>query len=196
MPRFIVATTITLGGLALLPACERVPESMREHGSPSATATIVAEPVRPPPPAPAASAGYVGSLRAQQKIEWIDAPETPDVAAAVRAQLATTKGKGRQLLVYVGATWCEPCQRFHEAVRKGELDASFPTLTILAFDRDRDGEALATADYVSTYIPLFAVPAPNGKATGKQIEGSIKGNGAVGEITPKLQALLAQAPRG
>ena len=104
------------------------------------------------------------------------------------------KGEGRSVLVYVGATWCEPCQRFHHAVEQGELDAAFPHLSVLAFDADRDHEALATAGYFSRLIPLFAIPQSDGHSSGKQIEGSVKGETAVSEITPRLRALVASAP--
>jgi hypothetical protein len=94
--------------------------------------------------------------------------------------------------VYVGATWCEPCQRFHHAAERGELDAAFPTVTVLAFDLDRDRERLASAGYVSKYIPLFALPGPDGTASGKQIEGGVKGDGAVGNIVPRLKEMLSE----
>lgn len=113
-----------------------------------------------------------------------------EVSVAVRRELASAKSEGREVLVYVGATWCEPCQRFHEAAARGELDAAFPRLTLVEFDLDRDGDRLRTSGYASQYIPLFALPGADGRGTGKQIEGSIKGNGAVAEITPRLRALL------
>jgi thiol-disulfide isomerase/thioredoxin len=115
-----------------------------------------------------------------------------DVAPLVRSERARVVADGRQLVVYVGATWCEPCQRFHHAVELGELDTTFPRLTLLEFDNDKDHERLATAGYVSQYIPLFALPKEDGNASGKQVEGGIKGEGAVGFVTTKLQGFLEQ----
>jgi thiol-disulfide isomerase/thioredoxin len=109
----------------------------------------------------------------------------------VKAAYAREHADGRTLLVYVGATWCEPCQRFHHAVDSGQLDASFPKLTFLAFDADKDGEALANGGYYSRLIPLIAIPNADGKASGRQIEGGIKGDGTVAFITTKLQGLLS-----
>lgn len=94
--------------------------------------------------------------------------------------------------MYVGAAWCDPCQAFHRAVEHGDLDATFPKVTLLEFDLDRDGQRLASAGYVSKYIPLFALPAPDGAASGKQVEGAIKGPGSVAFIVPRLRTLLAQ----
>jgi thiol-disulfide isomerase/thioredoxin len=152
-------------------------------------------PTPAPPPSASASAAATGGsfvLAPHDGVRWMTAPEgLGDVASAVREAAARERGDGRVLLVYVGATWCEPCQRFHHAVDHGELDAAFPRLSVLAFDLDRSSEALATAGYVSRLIPLFALPAADGRASGRQIEGSVKGSSAVDEIAPRLRGLLA-----
>jgi hypothetical protein len=119
-------------------------------------------------------------------------PAAGAIEPAVREELARAAAEKRRLIVYVGATWCEPCQKFHHAAADGQLDATFPDLTLLEFDLDRDGQRLASAGYTSKYIPLFAVPAEDGRASGKQVEGGIKGDGAVAYITPRLQTLLGK----
>ena len=124
------------------------------------------------------------------KVEFLVAPPTGEVATIVDSEQKRAAREGRKLLVYVGATWCEPCQRFHHAAADGKLDAAFPTLRFVEFDSDRDSERLATAGYVSRFIPLFARPGSDGRASGRQIEGSVKGEGAVDEITPRLRQLL------
>ncbi len=125
-----------------------------------------------------------------RKLELVEAPPGPDVAALVKTQLARSAAEGRKLLVYVGATWCEPCRRFHAAAEAGQLDAQFPDLQLLVFDLDRDAERLAAAGYVSQYIPLFTLPDRDGRASARHIEGSIKGDSAVVEIGPRLRSLL------
>lgn len=115
-----------------------------------------------------------------------------DVAETVRREVVRAKADKRELLVYVGAKWCEPCQYFHNAAAAGQLDATFPGLRLVEFDLDRDAEALARAGYSSKMIPLFAVPRDDGSGSGEQIEGSIKGPGAVSQIAPRLQALLSK----
>lgn len=110
-----------------------------------------------------------------------------------KAEAERAKKDGRALLVYVGATWCEPCQRFHQASTAGEVTGDLPPLRMLEFDLDRDAERLAASGYSSKMIPLFAVPGPDGRGTDLRIEGSIKGSGAVSNIVPRLRALLAQA---
>ncbi len=167
--------TLALLGLAAVAGCDRGDSTATPAPSPSSS---TAAPATPLVLAPASG------------IRWTQAPAGSDVAAVVRSSLAQARADGRRLLVYVGATWCEPCQRFHHAVDAGELDAAFPRLSIVGFDADHDGEALAAAGYASRLIPLFALPNDDGRASGKQIEGSVKGAAAVSEITPRLRALL------
>jgi hypothetical protein len=126
---------------------------------------------------------------APRHVQFVKAP-AEDVASTVKKQLETAKSDKRDLVVYVGATWCEPCQRFHAAAERGELDAAFPGLLLLEFDLDRDGERLAADGYSSQFIPLFVVPNADGTASSRRFEGSVKGDGAVADITPKLRTIL------
>jgi hypothetical protein len=127
----------------------------------------------------------------QGHVVLVDAPDGP-AAPVVRDALSRASAERRRLLVYVGATWCEPCQRFHHAAEQGQLDAAFPNLTLLVFDGDRDIGRLKQAGYVSKYIPLFVLPNADGTSSGQQTEGGHKGEDAVAEITPRLQELLAR----
>lgn len=117
-------------------------------------------------------------------------PAGRPVADVIRAALPAARARGRDVIVYVGASWCEPCMRFHDAVAAGQLDETFPTLTLLELDLDRDRAGLEEAGYRSRMIPLFAVPADDGRSTGRMIQGSVKGEGAVANIVPRLQELL------
>lgn len=145
-----------------------------------------AEPTAPAAPVASAPARPAGKMRVRE------AAAEGDVDKVVRVALAEAIHDKRRLVVYVGAVWCEPCQRFHRAAERGELDAAFPDVDLLSFDLDRDGERLASAGYVSKLIPLFALPGPDGRASGKQVEGGIKGDGAVAFMAPRLQKMLAE----
>lgn len=136
-------------------------------------------------PAPEASRGG--------KVALVAAPPGEEVAALVARERDKARASGGRLVVYVGASWCEPCTRFHDAAKAGELDATFPGLVLLEFDHDRDEARLETAGYASKMIPLFAIPGPDGRASGKQLEGAIKGKGAVGFIAPRLRRLLDES---
>jgi len=112
-----------------------------------------------------------------------------DVATLVLGFVRASRAEGRIPLVYVGATWCEPCQYFHQAAERGELDAELPPMALLEFDQDSDGSRLAAANYSSRMIPLFVVPAADGRGSARRIEGSIHGPGSPAQIAPRLRAL-------
>lgn len=116
------------------------------------------------------------------------AGEVPQLVTAARAEADRA---GRVLVVYVGATWCEPCQYFHRAADAHALDRIFPRVTFLEFDLDRDADRLAAAGYASEMIPLFVRPDTTGRGSARRIAGSVHGPGAVDEITPRLRAILA-----
>ena len=139
----------------------------------AAGALVACEHERPPPPG---------------KVEVIAAPAGIEIPPWVHDRIIAARD--RQVIVYVGAPWCEPCKHFHDALASGQLDAAFPRLTVLEFDQDRDADHLMAAGYTSRLIPLFVRPRPDGQASGRSIEGSIKGAGAVAEITPRLRELL------
>jgi thiol-disulfide isomerase/thioredoxin len=140
-----------------------------------------------PAPSTSASAG---------KVDWVVVPITTEpLPHVVKRELERARGDGRDLVIYVGATWCEPCQHFHEAVKRGELDETFPTLRLLELDLDRDGKRLAQAGCQSAMIPLFAKPADDGTCDpSRRVFGSVKGPGAVDNLVPRLQAMLRAGP--
>lgn len=125
--------------------------------------------------------------------EFILAPETGDVVELVLAELERARADDRQLLVYVGASWCEPCQYFHAAIEDGTLDDSLAGVRLLEFDLDRDRDRLLAAGYSSRMIPLFVVPRPDGRAGPRRMEGGVKGPAAVDNLRERLLALLRAA---
>jgi hypothetical protein len=147
------------------------------------------------PPEPAPEPPHTTQAAAKKgRVETLKA-DAGDVAAIVKSAREKAVSEGRDLIVYVGAPWCEPCTRFHEAAAAGKLDSVFPTLRLLEFNLDVDRERLAQAGYSSRMIPLFVAPKADGTASDARMEGSIKGDGAVAEITPRLRALLSDQPR-
>ena len=123
-------------------------------------------------------------------LEFVVAPMGGEIKKNIADAYAQAVKDHKQFVVYEGATWCEPCRQFHDAATSGQLDQAFPNLRVLAFDEDQDGEPLFNLGYKSQLIPLFELPNPDGTSRGKHIEGSVK-QGAVAEITPRLQKLLS-----
>lgn len=122
-------------------------------------------------------------------------PAAPgELSAVVRAFMAEARSEDRIPLVYVGASWCEPCHYFHEAADSGELDDRLPRLALLELDLDRDGPRIEAAGCASRMIPLFAVPGEDGRCTDRRIEGSIHGPDSPSQILPRLRAILPTTP--
>lgn len=150
----------------------------------------------PKEPSPSKDPASPTAPASTDRLEWIDAPVGEDLPTVVRRERERAGKDGRDLLVYVGATWCEPCERFHHAAEKGELDGIFPKLRVLAFDHDRDADRLVPAGYVSKMIPLFVVPNEDGTASDRRIEGSVKGEAAIGNIASRLRQILPRKTAG
>jgi len=127
-------------------------------------------------------------------VRFVTAPMDGVVSTIMAAQLERSKTEHRRVLLYAGAPWCEPCRFFHEAVDRGELTGTLGAVDLVAFDAQADAERMLLSGYESQFIPLFALPNPDGKASGRHIEGSTKGPSAVGDdLVPRLKALLADA---
>lgn len=124
-------------------------------------------------------------------VRFITPPVEGVVATIMSDQLKRSQAEKRRVLLYASATWCEPCRVFHEAVDRGELTGKVGALDLVAFDAQMDAERMLLSGYESQFIPAFAVPGPDGKATGKHIEGSVKGSAAVADLVPRLNELLA-----
>lgn len=155
-----------------------------------AAALVACERTPTPKPDPAASSA-AAATRPARALQFKAAPADRDpVDEVVKRERAEAQASGQRLVVYVGASWCEPCQRFHHAAEEGQLDGKLPPVRFLEFDLDRDSDRLKAAGYTSKYIPLFALPGDDGRGSGQQIEGGIKGDGAVAHITPRLRRLL------
>lgn len=167
--------------LALLAGCSKRDDEPRPPAQ-----------VAPEPPASAVKGPMSRPLVLARGVRFVK-PAGGDAAAAVRKEILREAADGRSVIVYVGATWCEPCQRFHEAAKLGKLDEEFPSLTFVEFDADEDKDRIAAAGYRSAYIPLFVKPGPDGRATDVRFQGSVKGPQAIGDITEKLKKLLSGA---
>ena len=173
-PRLAISAGL-VACVALL-ACEsgRSPSSANGTGSPAT-----------PQPAAGRNGGHVRPLFVRGPTGG--APIAPFIADELKRGHDNRRG----VLVYVGATWCEPCQGFHHAVEQGELDELLDGVRLVEFDLDADRDALTQAGYQSRLIPLFALPKPDGTSSDRRIEGSIKGPSAVEQnLVPRLRGFL------
>lgn len=140
------------------------------------------------------SAPVGAKSRAKPEMAHRSQPHAP-LEQFVQQHVEEADASGMRVLVYVGATWCEPCQRFHKALESGQLDEALAGTKFIEFDADKDSSELRAAGYASKYIPLFSVPDQSGHASGRAIEGSIQADSAVREyLVPRLLALLDGRP--
>ena len=123
-------------------------------------------------------------------VEVVAAPAEGSAATYIAREVERGAREGVPVLVYVGATWCEPCRDFHAAAAAGSLDAELGPLRLLEFDLDRDADRLAAAGYRSALVPLFARPNADGSASGAQTDGVRQGGDYVAQLTPRIRALL------
>jgi thiol-disulfide isomerase/thioredoxin len=170
--------TLLVAGLGIFAvACNRRGDERTEHAAPTP-----------------AVASAVARSHAKPKLEHRAGIQAP-LEQFVQQHVEEADASGMRVLVYVGATWCEPCQRFHKSLESGELDDALAGTKFIEFDADRDRAELRDAGYASKYIPLFSVPDQSGHASGHAIEGSIKGDNAVRQnLVPRLLALLDGKP--
>jgi hypothetical protein len=110
-----------------------------------------------------------------------------DALSAIRAARLAARADGRVLVVYVGATWCEPCKRFKAELASGRLDERLAKVTLLVFDADRDVDRLGAGDYHFRYVPFVALPGVDGRPT-DTAQATGKGVDAWRELLAKLDA--------
>src|SRR6188768_2295111 len=89
---------------------------------------------RPERAAPSAVAAEPrAKSRAKPQLTHRQAPAAP-LEQFVQQHVEEADATGMRVLVYVGASWCGPCQRFHKALASGELDEALAGTKFLAFD--------------------------------------------------------------
>lgn len=143
----------------------------------------------PPTPSAQPASPRPSTSRSQAKPEFVAAPAGGPVDASVRSALSVAQRDERELLVYVGADWCEPCQAFHDAVASGRLDERLSGVRFFEFDLDRDRDRLNAAGYGGQLVPRFIKPEPTGRG-GQRVEGTIKGDGMIDTMLMRIEPLL------
>lgn len=133
---------------------------------------------------PPESSGRSASLGG---LKLIEATQETDALSLIRSKRLEAKAEGRVLVVYVGATWCEPCKRFKAEMQSGRLDERFGKTMLLAFDADKDMDRLGSAGYTFKFVPFVALPGVDGRPVESQ-EATGKSGNAWRELVGKLDA--------
>lgn len=121
------------------------------------------------------------------KLRVVAADPESDALSLVRTERLRARSEGRVLVVYVSATWCEPCKKMKEEIASGRLDARLGRTTLLAFDADEDVDRLNAAGYTFRFVPFVALPGADGHPADVQ-QATGKGGGAWRELLAKLDA--------
>jgi thiol-disulfide isomerase/thioredoxin len=140
------------------------------------------------------ASGSAGPVKAGDKIRVIPAAQDSDALSLIRTERLRAKAEGRVLVVYVSATWCDPCKKLKEEIEAGRLDDRYGKTTLLAFDADKDIDRLGSAGYTFKFVPYVALPGPDGRPADTQ-EATGKGSNAWKELLGKLDAWQAQSGR-
>lgn len=133
------------------------------------------------------SASTSASASGKDGVRVVASAQDMDAASQIRTARLEAKGQGRVLVVYVAASWCEPCKKMKEEIQAGRLDSTLPKVTLLAFDADKDQERLASAGYTFRFVPYVAVPGADGQPV-DSAEAHGKGPQAWRELLKKLEA--------
>lgn len=123
----------------------------------------------------------------KSRVEIVEANADSDAATLIRTKRLEAKAEHRVLVVYVGATWCEPCRRFKTEVAAGRLDDRLGKTTLLVFDVDRDADRLGAAGYTFKFVPFVALAGADGQPADSQ-QATGKGGEAWRELLGKLDA--------
>jgi len=171
-------------------ACTKAPPppSIASDPAPAVAPTPAGSPTLAAVPVPAEADAGRGP-----HVNVVAASSDADTLSLIRTERLRAKAEGRVLVVYVGATWCEPCKRFKEELRQHRLDERLGRVTLLAFDADADQDRLASAGYKFRFIPYVALPGADGHPA-ESTEAKGKGSGAWRELLDELDAW--QAPEG
>lgn len=167
----------------LLAACNPTP---KEAAKAEPTAQASSHSVTPPTSSAAAKTG--------DKIRVIPAAQDSDALSLIRTERLRAKAEDRALVVYVSATWCEPCKKMKQEIEAGNLDDKLGKTTLLAFDADKDLDRLGSAGYTFKFVPFVALPGADGRPAETQ-EATGKGSNAWKELMGKLEAWQSQPPR-
>jgi thiol-disulfide isomerase/thioredoxin len=160
-------------------ACNPTPKEAVKAEPTSSSAMTAASPSPSPSPS------------VKGRIRLVTAEQDSDALSLIRTERLKAKADGRVLVVYVSATWCEPCKKMKEEIDAGRLDDRYGKTTLLAFDADKDIDRLGAAGYTFKFVPYVALPGSDGKPAETQ-EAVGKGATAWKELLGKLDAWQAR----
>jgi len=150
----------------------------------SPRATVSADPAAVSAPATSSAAP---AAKTENKLRLLPASADADAISLIRTERLRAKAEGRVLVVYVSATWCDPCKELKAEIEAGHLDERLGKTTLLAFDADKDLDRLGAAGYTFKFVPYVALPGADGRPVDAQ-SATGHGSSAWKELLGKLDA--------
>ena len=123
---------------------------------------------------------------------WSSIEKGGSLAASVKGEVAKALAAGKKPVVYIGATWCPPCQAIKRYKSDPQMAAAFAGTHIIELDVD-DWTApdLAALGYKAASVPVFIAVDKDGKAKGPTIDGGAWGDNIPANMAPPLTKFFA-----
>ncbi len=127
---------------------------------------------------------------------WVAVPKgSGGLAAAIAREIAKKPSATAKPIVYLGASWCDPCaaiKRFKTDPRM--LDAFQGTYVIELDVDDWKSEGLGALGYKTGTVPVFYAVDAAGKASGPTINGGAWGDNIPETMAPPLKKFVLSIP--
>ena len=123
---------------------------------------------------------------------WSKVAAGASLAGKIKARVADAEKAKLKPVVYVGATWCEPCLAIKKHRDDPRMKEAFTGVAIIEVDMDQwKSEQFAELNMKPSAIPVFYAVGSDGKATGKEIDGGAWGDNIPENMAPPLKRFFS-----
>lgn len=124
--------------------------------------------------------------------DWSVIDKGGSLATLVEAEVAKAEATGKKHVVYIGATWCPPCQAIKKYKSDPQMVTAFAGTHVIELDVD-DWTApdLTALGYKASSVPVFIAVDKDGKAKGPTIDGGAWGDNIPTNMAPPLTKFFA-----
>ncbi len=121
------------------------------------------------------------------------APKDGDLQALLAAEAAKARAKGQKPFVEVHAEWCGPCKELEASLGDPMMQDAFKGTYQIRLDSDAWGNQLMKAGISAGGIPAFFELNPQGKPTGRTINGGAWEENIPRNMAPPLKKFFHPA---
>ncbi len=117
-------------------------------------------------------------------------PSSTPLPDVLSAEARKAKAEGLAPFVLVGATWCGPCQELEKSMHDPRMRKAFSGTYVIHLDVDAWGGRLGKAGLGASAVPVIFALDPEGKPTGRRIDGSAWAENVPENMAPPLSAFF------